>query len=243
MTSLKRSLSRFVRSFSRGERILLVGSLLCVTLAFVLFDGREYLRLAASLVGVIALILCAKGLPVGQIFMITFCVLYTVISYSFAYYGEMITYFGMSLPMAIFSLVSWLKNPFEKGRAEVKVNRIGGREILLLALLSAAVTVIFYFVLRAFATANLLVSTFSVTTSFIAAYLTMRRSPFYALAYAVNDIVLILLWILACREDIAYLSVVMCFVAFIANDLYGFFHWLSMQRAQEGRRASCVRKK
>ena len=96
-------------------------------------------------------------------------------------------------------------------------------------------TVIFYYVLAAFATANLLVSTFSVTTSFIAAYLTMRRSPFFALAYAVNDVVLILLWILACREELSYLSVVVCFVAFIANDLYGFFHWLSMQRAQEGR--------
>ncbi len=226
---------RIAAVFSVGERILLIGSLLLVTLAFLIFDRSEYLRLAASLIGAVALILCAKGFALGQVFMIAFCVLYVIISYSFSYYGEMFTYLFMSLPMSALSLISWIRNPSGAGHSEVKVGRIGRREILFLAFLAAAVTVIFYFILRFFETANLLVSTFSVATSFVAAYLTWRRSPFYALAYTVNDVVLILLWILACREDISYASVVVCFVVFIANDLYGFFHWLSMQRAQEGK--------
>lgn len=229
---MKQRLSAVFGSFTRMERVLLFGSLLLVVIPFFIFDKTGYLRLAASLIGVLALILCAKGLPIGQIFMITFCVLYTVISYSFAYYGEMITYFGMSLPMAIFSLVTWLRNPFEKGNAEVKVGRIGRRERWLLAFLAITVTVLFYFILGYFNTANLLVSTLSVTTSFVAAYLTMRRSPYYALAYTLNDVVLIVLWILASITDISYLSVTFCFVAFIANDLYGFFHWLSMRKRQ-----------
>lgn len=232
---MKSRLSAVFGSFSRMERVLLVGSLLLVLVPFFIFDKTGYLRLAASLIGVLALILCAKGLPIGQIFMITFCVLYTVISYSFAYYGEMITYFGMSLPMAIFSLVTWLKNPFEKGQAEVKVGRIGRAERWLLAFLAVAVTVLFYFILGYFHTASLLVSTLSVTTSFVAAYLTMRRSPYYALAYTLNDVVLIVLWILASITDISYLSVTFCFVAFIANDLYGFFHWLSMRKRQSAK--------
>ncbi len=229
---MKQRLSAVFGSFTRMERVLLFGSLLLVVIPFFIFDKTGYLRLAASLIGVLALILCAKGLPIGQIFMITFCVLYTVISYSFAYYGEMITYFAMSLPMAIFSLVTWLKNPFEKGHAEVKVGRIGRRERWLLVFLAITVTVLFYFILGYFNTANLLVSTLSVTTSFVAAYLTMRRSPYYALAYTLNDVVLIVLWILASITDISYLSVTFCFVAFIANDLYGFFHWLSMRKRQ-----------
>lgn len=227
--------SALLSYFTKWECALLFGSLFLVSVSFFLFDGEGYLRLAASLVGVIALILCAKGHPVGQIFMIAFCVLYVIISYSFSYYGEMITYFCMSLPMCVFSLISWLRHPYAKGRAEVKVNRIERCEACFLTLLAAAVTVVFFFVLRYFETANLYTSTLSVTTSFIAAYLTMRRSPFYALAYAVNDVVLIVLWILASLSDISYISVVACFIAFIANDLYGFFHWLSMQRAQEGK--------
>ena len=98
---------------------------------------------------------------------------------------------------------------------------------------TVAVTVIFYFVLRHFKTANILPSTVSVTTSFIAVYLTFRRSPFYALAYAANDVVLIVLWILASVHDIRYVSVVTCFAAFLANDLYGFLNWQKIKKRQK----------
>ena len=76
-------------------------------------------------------------------------------------------------------------------------------------------------------------STISITTSFIAAYLTFRRSPYFALAYASNDIVLIVLWVLASFKDISYISVVICFVVFLVNDLYGFISWLRMMKRQE----------
>ena len=116
--------------------------------------------------------------------------------------------------------------------SEVKVNRVGGREILFSAALTAVVTVVFYFILAAFNTANLLPSTLSVTTSFLAAYLTFRRSPYFALAYAANDVVLIVLWIMATAVNISYLSVVVCFAVFLINDLYGFFNWLKMEKRQ-----------
>ena len=99
-------------------------------------------------------------------------------------------------------------------------------------LLTGAVTLLFYFILRYFHTANLLPSTISVTTSFLAVYLTFRRSPLYALGYAANDVVLIVLWLLAARSDKGYLSVVVCFAAFLANDLYGFINWRRMEKKQ-----------
>ncbi len=43
--------------------------------------------------------------------MIIFSLLYGIISYTFSYYGEMITYLGMTMPMAVFALISWLRNP------------------------------------------------------------------------------------------------------------------------------------
>lgn len=145
----------------------------------------------------------------------------------------MLTYLGMTAPMAVFALVSWLKNPYNGNRSEVKVNRIGKRETLFMLLLAVPVTVAFYFILRNFGTANLIPSTFSVTTSFIAVYLTFRRSCWFALAYGINDMVLIVLWALASMKDRAYMSVLACFMVFFINDLYGFYSWLKMQRRQE----------
>jgi nicotinamide mononucleotide transporter PnuC len=145
----------------------------------------------------------------------------------------MITYVGMTVPMAILSLITWLKNPFKGKHAEVKINNVQKKEVLFLCLLATVVTIVFYFTLKYFNTANLIVSTVSVSTSFIAAYLTMRRSPFFALAYAVNDIVLIVLWIMASIVDISYLSVIICFSVFLFNDLYSFINWQRMQKRQK----------
>lgn len=104
-------------------------------------------------------------------------------------------------------------------------------------ILTAAVTGIFYFVLKALGTANLAPSTISVTTSFLAVYLTYKRSPYYALAYAANDIVLIVLWMLASLENRSYISVVVCFGAFFFNDLYGFVNWQRLRNRQSALKA------
>ncbi|MEY8412999.1 nicotinamide riboside transporter PnuC [Lachnospiraceae bacterium 62-26] len=195
------------------------------------------MTLAASLIGVTSLIFNAKGNPFGQFLMVIFSILYGIISFTSAYYGEMITYLGMTAPMAVFALITWLKNPYNGNKSEVKVNRLKFKEIIFMMLLTAVITIIFYYILAAFHTANLIPSTISVTTSFLAVYLTFRRSAFFAVGYAANDIVLIILWILAAIADISYLSVAICFVMFLINDIYGFINWSRMQKRQE---ANCI---
>jgi len=144
----------------------------------------------------------------------------------------MLTYVGMTGPMALFALISWLKNPYKGNKSEVAVNRLHRREVMGMLLLTVVVTIAFYFILEYFHTANMIPSTISVTTSFIAVYLTFRRSPYFALAYAANDIVLIVLWTLAAMEDITYISVLICFAVFLVNDLYGFISWRKMENRQ-----------
>ena len=218
--------------FSKSEIILWCLSVLMIVASFCVFDRENYLTLSASLVGVTSLIFNAKGNPIGQLLMVIFSLLYGIISYSFNYYGEMITYLGMTMPMAIFALISWLKNPYKENKAEVKVNSISKKETLFMWVGAAAITVLFYFILAYFNTANIIPSTISVTTSFIAVYLTFRRSPLFALAYASNDIVLIVLWVMASAYDIRYISVVACFIVFLVNDIYGYISWQKIKIRQ-----------
>ena len=219
--------------FSKTEMILWSSSVLVIVGSFCLFDRHNYMTLCASLIGVTSLIFNAKGNPFGQLLMVVFSILYGIISFRFQYYGEMISYLGMTMPMAVLALISWLKNPYKGNKAEVQVNTVGKREALFMGMGAAAVTVLFYFILEHFHTARPIPSTLSVTTSFIAVYLTFRRSPLFALAYAANDIVLIVLWIMAGIYDIRYLSVVVCFIAFLVNDLYGYIHWQKMKIRQQ----------
>lgn len=220
-----RRLKSLIGYFSKTELTIWLCSCAAVVIPAFLPDGADIPNTVTSLIGVTALILCAKGNPVGQALQIVFGTLYGIISLSCAYYGEMITYLGMTVPMSVLSLISWLRNPCPGRKNEVKVRKTGGRELVLMTFLTAVVTFGFYFVLRALGTANLPVSTVSVATSFSAVFLTFIRSPLYAAAYALNDIVLIVLWGMAAVSDPSYLSVVICFTMFLVNDIYGFISW------------------
>lgn len=226
-------MKKLLNYFTKFEIGFWTMSVLLILISFCIFDRENYLTLVASIIGATFLILNAKGNPIGQFLTIVFSILYGVISYTFSYYGEMITYLGMTMPMAFFALISWLKNPYKNNKSEVKVNRLSKKEILFMLVLTALVTVLFYFILNHFNTANLLPSTLSVATSFLAVYLTFRRSPYFALAYAMNDLVLIVLWVLATKTQISYLSVVICFAVFFVNDMYGFINWKKMEKRQK----------
>ncbi|MBE6546919.1 MAG: nicotinamide mononucleotide transporter [Ruminococcaceae bacterium] len=220
------------RNLTKFEWTLWLVSCSVVAASYLLSPDGSLLSLCASLLGVTALIFVAKGHVAGQLLCIIFAVLYGIISFYFRYYGEMITYLCMSAPAAVAAVISWLKNPYGK-TDEVKVGKMNAAKWAGAVGLSVAVTVAFYFILKALDTANLLFSTLSVATSFLASSLTFLRSPYYALAYAANDVVLIVLWVLAAIADPAYLPMIFCFIMFLANDLYGFFNWRRMKRRQE----------
>ena len=218
-------------SLTHFEFALWMASILVVVSTSIAFKSGDWLNLAASLIGVTALIFVAKGHALGQVLTIVFAVFYGVISWSIHYYGEAFTYLGMTAPMALLALITWLRNPY-KGSAEVAVHRPTRRQWLLLIAAAAVVTAGFYFILRRMGNAALLVSTLSVTTSFLASGLTALRSPYYALAYAANDLVLIVLWVIASLTDVSNVPMAACFVMFFLNDMYGFFNWRWMEKRQ-----------
>lgn len=157
--------------FTTQEKALWLASVGAIVASFFLLEGKEYLTLTASLIGVTSLLFNAKGNPAGQALTVVFSLIYGYISYACAYYGEMITYLGMTAPMALLALISWLRHPFQGNRAQVQVNKISRREH-------------------------------------------------------------VFMWLLAARSDKGYLSVVVCFAAFLANDLYGFINWRRMEKKQ-----------
>lgn len=226
-----RKLKNPFKDLNKVEWTILIISLTMVTLSFIFTSEKSILNLIASLVGVTALIFIAKGYVIGQFLIIIFALLYGVISFEQKYYGEMATYVFMSAPMAVVSIISWLRHPYKGGKV-VKVNKMTKKQILFMVILNIVVTVAFYFILKYLGTNNLLVSTISITTTFSAVYMTYMRSPYYALGYVANDIVLIILWVLSSIKNPSYIPVVVCFSVFLLNDIYGFISWKRMEKLQ-----------
>ena len=224
------SFIKSIRALTKLEKIIWITSLLVIFASSTFFPNPDWLSVITSIIGATALIFVGKGDPIGQLITIIFAVFYGAVSLKFRYYGEMITYLGMTAPSALWALITWLKNPFTE--RQVKVGKMSALKWLALIVSALLTTAIMGFILAYFNTPNLVVSIVSVTTSFVASMLTILRSPYYALFYALNDIVLITLWILATTVNIGYLPMVICFVIFLVYDIYGFINWHSIKQKQ-----------
>ena len=219
-----------IKDLTKKEWGLWIGSIGTILTANILSGNMDILTIAEACIGITSLILAAKGNVWAQILMIVFSILYGILSWRFRYWGEMITYLGMTLPMAVWSTITWIRHPAENGK-EVAIQKLRPRHIWGLLFWGTITTAVFYYILRALDTPNLVFSTISVTTSFLAAALTMLRSSYYALGYASNDLVLIVLWILASLESPEYIPVAVNFAIFFLNDMYGFIRWKKRERA------------
>ena len=221
------------KGFSKWDWLVLSVSLTAVITCLLITPDVAWPTAAGVIVGAFALVLMARGDVWGQALTVVFSILYGITSWQFRYYGEMITYLGMTLPMAAMAVVSWLRHPFQGNKAEVEIHRLTCGQRWGMAVGSVAVTAVLGIVLWRLDTPNLFFSTLSITTSFLAAYLTYFRSPWYALAYAANDVVLVILWVLASVKDPAFTPMIVCFLVFLLNDLYAFIHWRRRERTQK----------
>lgn len=214
-----------IKELTKREWFIWLCSLIIVLVSNLLTADLDILTLAAALIGVTSLIFAAKGNVWAQILMVVFSILYGIISFRFRYWGEMITYLGMTMPMAVWSAITWFKNPSEGNSSKVAIQKLTKRHVIWLTVSTVLVTVVFYYILMLLDTPNIVFSTISIVTSFLAAALTMLRSSYYAVGYAANDVILIVLWVLASLENPAYIPVVVNFVIFFVNDMYGFVSW------------------
>ncbi|MCQ2534024.1 MAG: nicotinamide riboside transporter PnuC [Clostridia bacterium] len=216
-------------NFTKNDWILLKSSLLIVLASNIVSPQFDVLITIAALIGVTSLVLGAKGNVWSPLLMVVFSVLYGIISYRFCYWGELVTYLGMTLPMSAWAAVEWFRNPSEK-KGEVAISPMNRTKWLMVLLSTILVTIGFYFILKHFDTPNLIFSTLSITTSFFAASLTLLRSSYYPLFYSANDVILIILWILATLENPVYFPVIINFVVFFVNDFYGFISWRKREK-------------
>lgn len=219
------------KKFTKFDYILWFSSLSTLLLTFILSRNNNILVIIATLIGVTGLVFWAKGHFVGHICSIVFAIFYGISSLTCFYYGEFITYVFMTLPMAVVNLISWIKNPYEDSN-EVRVSKISHKKIIFVLLLSVVVTFVFYFILKAFNTNNLIISTISIGTSFVAISFSALRSPLYAVSYAINDVVLIILWIHMSKYDKSFVPFIISFSIFLVQDIYAFISWEKMKNRQ-----------
>ncbi len=178
--------------------------------------------------------LLAKGKNLGQIFGVLITILYSIVSFKNKFYGEVMIYLIIMLPMYIVGIFSWIRHQNEKTDS-VEVNIISRKEWFIVAFIFVGVFAGIYHILKVFNTNELIVSTISVLASLFACYLQIRRSRFSFGFYMINDIVLMVLWgIPVLKGSLFLLPMFLDPTINFINDSYGFYNWKKLEKMQKG---------
>lgn len=224
------SIKESFKNLSKVELLIYTISEIVIIVSFIISKNKNVLSLISSMLGATSLILLSKGDYLGHIISAIFGVIYIIISYSYKYYGEMFIYGFLMIPLAVTNIIIWRKN--QATSHQVKVQQIKKTEVIYIFIITIIIGIIFYFILRLLNTNNLIISSISVMTSVSASLLSLKRSPYYAIMYILNDLVLIVMWSLAASDNSMYLPNVICFVTFLVNDIYALINWKKIEKSQ-----------
>ena len=219
------------KNWKLWEVIFLSVSVIIVSVCFFAGSDKNVLSFLTSVLGITSVFFSAKALFFAPFIDFVYNIMYAVLSIILCYYGEAIIYIVVMLPISISTIVTWLKNNSE---GIVKANKITKKELLILFLCMIPIMVAFYFLLWALNTSELIIGLISVATAVVGAYFMLRRSSYYAIAFILNDIALIILWAISIADfGIMYLPTLLSVTVFLINDVYGFICWKKQEAKTE----------
>ena len=226
-------MKNLLKNWKWYELVFLVLSFVAIILCFAFTTDRNYLSLFCSLIGVFYVLLSSKGVFWAPVAGLVYNIIYIIMAISQQYYGEVLVTACCIMPLQIFTVLKWLKYRNMQKSQEVIVKKLHWQEYLIVVLVALVASVGVYFILQALNTSELIINTMTFILSIVGTYLMFRRSSFYAIAFIINNIALIILWTISViNEGLEYLPMVISFAIFFLLNTYGLVRWQIAERKQ-----------
>lgn len=227
-------IKKYFKDWILFEKLILILSLVTISVVGIIFKS-SFFTLFTALTAVTTTMLLAKGKKEAYIFYLICIILYIFVSYDNRYYGEVILYLFLILPMCISSLITWVKHPYKKTNT-VEVNMVLKKEMYLVYISILPISILLYFILKTFNTNELLVSTFTFVCSLLANYFQIRRNKNSFYFYVIEDVSLLVLWIIPIiKGDLSLLPLIINSTFNLISDSYGVYNWRKLEKTQGGK--------
>ena len=225
-------IKKYFEDWNKFEKSFLICGLLTSIISSIIFNGTVIDTLYTSLYLITALLM-SKGKVECYFVGFVSVFFYGIVSYNQGYYGELIITAFLTFPIMIIGIISWLRHQ-DKEEDTVIISSLSKKEITIALLSQLVLFWIYYFILKAFNTDLLVISTMSVVTSVLASYFEARRSELSLFCYIANDIVIITLWLIPIISgQIELISVLVGPILLLINDIYGSYNWRRLKNQQK----------
>lgn len=224
-------IKKYFEDWNKFELTFLICGLIASITSSIIFKGTIIDTLYTSLYLITALLM-SKGKVECYFVGFISVFFYGIVSYNQGYYGELIITAFLTFPIMIIGIVSWLRHQ-DKEEDTVIISSLSKKEIVIALLSQLVLFWTYYFLLKAFNTDLLVISSISVLTSVLASYFEARRSELSLFCYIANDLVIITLWIIPIiNGQTQLISVIVGPVLLLINDIYGSYNWKRLKKNQ-----------
>lgn len=225
-------IKKYFEDWNLFEKTFLICGLLISILSSIVFNGTIIDTLYTSLYLITALLM-SKGKVECYFVGFISVFFYGIVSFNQGYYGELIITAFLTFPIMIIGIISWLRHQ-DKDEDTVIISSLSKKEIVIALLSQLVLFWIYYFILKAFNTDLLVISTLSVVTSVLASYFEARRSELSLFCYIANDLVILLLWLIPIISgQTELISVLVGPILLLINDIYGSYNWRRLKKQQK----------
>ncbi|MCL2570592.1 MAG: nicotinamide riboside transporter PnuC [Firmicutes bacterium] len=230
---------KFFKDFSKGWNkfeisMLVIGIVVPIILA--IFFDSSFLETITSILFITAMLLIAKAKVSGFFLALVAYTLYVIVSFQKGLFGEVITIGLFSIPITIWTILSWLRKckqcrQGEKEKSTVQIEGVKYKELSLVIFSQIVMGVGYFFLLRALGTNFLLLSTITLAVNVMGDYLCARRNILGPFFYVIYDALTIALWMMVFLSGVtsAIVIVFMQVITFV-NDTYGTINWAKISK-------------
>lgn len=227
----------YFADWSWFERVWLFAFTAVTIYLYVALDDT-LIGLLASLTGMLSVVLVAKGKTWNYYPGIINVVLYAFVAYGQKYYGEVMLNLLYFLPMQFIGLIMWRRNGVsEEKRNDVKVAVMTNRARLYWSLLCLAATIAYAWVLKAMGGALPFIDSLTAVLSIVAMIFMVKRYVEQWVVWIIIDVLTIYMWLVAFMGDGNDVSILVMWIAYLANAIYGWLNWRAQYRVQKEEQA------
>lgn len=236
VVSMVNSVKKYFEEWNLWEVIWLLSFTVIILTLSILWKDTWY-GTVASLTGIWCVVLTAKGKISNYYFGIVNVILYAVVAYQSKFYGEVMLNILYFLPMTIGAIFLWKKHKVSEDRPDdVRIITLEWKERILW-FVGSVFAILGYTYLLYVLKGNLpWVDSITTVASIVAMIILARRAIEQWILWIFVDILTVVMWVIAIKQGAGDITVLIMWIAYLINAVYGYMNWLKLLKEQDNER-------
>lgn len=201
---------------------LFIVILFIIVHAFIRQDNP--IAVISAVCGITYTFLAGQGRPICYLYGVTGSSFYAFLSFQNALWGNLLLYLGYYLPMQILGYFKWNKN-LKSGQKDIIKISLPKKELNILLLILAALSVLVYFILLKYNDAHPVLDSITTVFSVGGMYLTVRRAIEQWVFWMGVNALSLAMWINVALDGAKVYSTIIMWAVYLFLAIYFYINW------------------